>query len=215
MMRRRVMRRRPRMFRRRQRNLLWLPAVGPGQCWEDLTVTDCQDPILPDLFLLAAAQRGLVEGPNIESVDEGTLLRMVGNLSCDIAASNPAGSPTQFEIAVCVGIYITDLTTGAPPPVPGQVMSVADPDQEPSKDWLWRGMWGTGAALGTGGSFHRNSNEDQYWKDLDIRVKRKITPNEALILTWDVQLDLGTFGAPAGGVQAKWNGDLRALIKMG
>lgn len=214
MMRRRAVRGRRRTFRRRQRNLLWVNAVGPGQCWEDLTVTDCQDPILPDLFLLVAAQRGLTEGPNIESVDEGTLLRLVGNLSVDFSATNQS-TPTQFEVAACVGIYITDLTSGLPPPVPGMVMSVADPEQEPSKDWLWRSMWGTGAALGSGGTFHRNSNEDGYWKDLDIRVKRIIRPNEAIILSWDIQLDLGTFPAPGGGTQCKWNGDMRALVKMG
>lgn len=214
------MRRRPRTFRRRQRNLVWLPSVGPGLCSEPLTVNACSD-VTPtdDLFLLAAAARASSQATLVDAPDEATVLRIVGNLAV-FAACNCTQSGTHLTSFDCaVGIYISDLSSGdlAAGATPQDLNPMMTEDGG-SKDWLWRGYWNClfQTTLTTGGvDFDsRSSNEDGYWKDLDIRVKRRLTPNEAIILSFCCTHEMVNASEDIVPVAA-FNGDLRMLVKVG
>jgi len=182
MMRSRRVRLRPR------RKNAWL-AGARSECSSRLTVTACdaEVPADPDLFLILDNPDDGVPG-QVESVSEVTSLRIVGDLwyySTINAAA--AAEPQHITFSFASGIYLADQVTAG-----GTVLDPFIANDQSSKDWLWRnltmhGFSSLGGAIAQSG-LTPVSNADNH-PHIDIRVKRKVRKQEALVLAVHVTTD--------------------------
>jgi len=184
------MRRRTRVVRAR-RKMTWLAGANSA-CSDRLTVTPCDDEnlpnVAPDLFLLVDNPEDALPG-SVSSVSEVTVLRIVGDLwfLSSISAAD-AAEPQLITFSFASGIYLADTAEG-------QVATVLDPSESAnasSSDWMFRNRT-MHAFSSLGGAIQQSgltpiSNGDVH-PHLDIRVKRKVRKQEAILLAVKCTID--------------------------
>jgi len=183
-------RRRRGFSRRPKRKMAWNAAANSA-CIERLTVTHCDDEsfdlIDPDYFNLVNNPPPPVPG-DVSAGTEVTVLRLVGDLTLWSSINATAATEPQLVTTIFyMGIFIADL--------PAEGGSRYDPtrsDDASAGDWLWRGMV-VHNFHSTGGQIAQtqiaNASSPGAWPHIDIRVKRKLRPNEAILLAVKVAKD--------------------------
>jgi len=170
-----------RVIRRAQRRKTsWLEGIRGG-CTVDIPVRPCTDvESAPLSFLLVDNPAAVIPG-DVTTATEATVVRIVGELLVyhGYVAANAGDSSIAF-ITTWMGIAIQDITQqGAFDPLHPFL-------DNQSKDWLWRGTFWSSTAVLAGGTelrtFTNNEAGPQSGSHIDVRVKRKIREEEAIVL---------------------------------
>lgn len=186
------MRFRRRSFRRRsspRRKLQWLNGASPD-CSVTLATKRCNSEVPFEgnqVFVLVDNPTLPAPGDQVGSANEATVMRIVGefNILTQFIAVSAAAS-SLLMVAFYMGIYVGDVdATGG--------VIIKDPSDladANSKDWLWRGSYFTGECIDAGGTLFTCTENDPYTEGtaangshLDIRVKRKMRPEEQLVFS--------------------------------
>lgn len=170
---------------------MWLAGANSA-CGERLTVTPCDfeglPSVAPDLFLLVDNPEDAIPG-QVGSVSDVTIVRLVGDLWMYSSVSAADATEPQFQtVQFHIGVYIADTPFN-------EVATVLDPTlsaHAASKDWMYRNLEVHTYAAGLGPTQQNRStpvSSGPTHPHLDIRVKRKVRKEEAILMSVKVLTD--------------------------
>lgn len=186
-------------FPRKKRRLQWLNGASPD-CGSEIPLIPCgaEEPgplANVQLFTLVDNPALAAPGDAVGSANEATVIRIVGELNLALSyVSSPSPSTVTWytTVMVAMGIYVGDVDESF-------AAIVKDPLSQRdmnSKDWLWRGTYFDSECSLPGITTFSCTENDPYTSGtnangshLDIKVKRKLRPEESLILAVNGQFD--------------------------
>jgi len=125
-------------------------------------------------------------------------------------AQSAAAESTIAALTTWMGIAIQDI------PLQGAFDPLHPFLDNQSKDWLWRGTFWSTATINAGASilstFTNVEAGPQTGSHIDVRVKRKLREQEAIVLNVFATLDFLQGSSMAADVEL--NGNVRALIEL-
>jgi len=198
--------------RRPRRKTAWLEGIRGG-CTVPLTVRPCNDfETAPQSFLVVDNPAAVIPG-DVTTATEATVVRIVGELIIFHGyVASAAGNSSIAVITTWMGIAIQDI------PLQGTFVPLHPFLDNQSKDWLWRGtFWSSDAVLPGGTTLDTKNNMEHGNSEgcgahIDIRVKRKLREQEAIVLNVFTTVD--HLSGSSFGTDAELNGNVRALIEL-
>lgn len=201
---------------RRKRRTQWLNGASL-ECSQHLQIDSCVEPSMTnvELFTLVDNPALAFPGDVVGSANETTVLRIVGELNFAVLWVVATAAQSWWEtLAVSWGIYVGDVDqTGAS--IVKDPLDVADMN---SKDWLMRGTYFTSECNIAGNTTFSCTENDPYTTGtnanaahLDTRVKRKMRPQESLILAIHAVHD-DILGAQQATLSLQLQGNVRVLM---
>lgn len=176
----------------------WLNGASPD-CGIPLSMIPCDNEAgsLNNVQLFTLVDNPFLAAPGdvVGSANEATVLRIVGEIDLCLASltsPTPAAVTFLYQMGIYMGIYVGDTDQAA-------AAIVKDPFAQQdmnSKDWLWRGSFFHSESGIPGTSLFTVTENDPYCEGtnangshLDIKVKRKLRPEESLILAINPTFD--------------------------
>jgi len=197
-------------LRRPRRKTSWLEGIRGG-CTVPINVRPCNDvESAPQSFLIVDNPAAVIPG-DVTTATEATVVRIVGEILLyhGYAFSNAAES-TIATVVTWMGLAIQDI------PLQGTFDPLHPILDNQSKDWLWRGTYWSSVTINAGASllstFTNVEAGPQSGAHIDVRVKRKLREQEAIVLNVFSTLDFLQGSSMTADVEM--NGNVRALIEL-
>lgn len=179
------MKRRMSRVKRVRRKTTWI--IGSWMsCATPLTISRCDSEVSdPDVFSIVVNPATSAALGLADDIGEVTLLRTVGEFHLGYTVLPAAGKSGVATIAFAECMYIADTTLAG-----STVIDPVSPDDMVSKDIIWMRTvmqhFNYAGAICSGSEMSRG---DPAWSHIDVRVKRKIRANEAILYAVTCILD--------------------------
>jgi len=209
-------RRRRAVRRTRKRRMQWLNGASL-ECSQHLEIDSCVEPTMNnvELFTLVDNPSLAFPGDVVGSANEVTVLRIVGEINFAVLWVVATAAQSWWEtLAISWGIYVGDVDQNG-------AAIVKDPlavEDMNSKDWLARGTYFTSECNLAGNTTFTCTENDPYTtgtnanaSHLDVKVKRRMRPEESLILSVHAIHD-DILGAQQATLSAQLQGNVRVLV---